>query len=225
MTKTKLFGNINIIKHFALIAVIAAIVIFLSVLPFLSGGHFDGVLSLALLAQIIGAASIVLTPAGLAWLAYRHWKNKNFSALPLYLIFIPSIALIAQLALVAPLTERSRNIAIENSAEVISDIEAYHIEHGRYPASLFGVWPDYLPGIVGVSQYYYELNGEGYNLTFEQPRFLLDSIGTREFVMYNPRDEHAMTSHAARRLTQPELDGWYAVHDTSMPHWKYFLFD
>lgn len=216
----------NNIKHFVRIAAIAAIVIFFSILPFLPGRHFDGVLSLALLAQIIGTASIVLVPAGIAWLLYRRRKNKSFSVLPLYLIFVPSIALIAQLTLAAPLTERSRNIAIENSAEMIGNIEAYYAEHGSYPVSLFAEWPDYSPGIVGMSQYYYEPNGETYNLSFEQPRFLLDSIGTREFVMYNQREEHAMTSHAAWRLTnQEELRGWYEVRDAGVPHWKYFLFD
>lgn len=216
----------NHIKYFVRIAALAAVVLFFSILPFLSGRHFDGVRSLALLAHIIGAASIVLTPAGLAWLAYSQWKRKSFSALPLYLALVPGIVLVAQLMLAAPLTERSRNIAIQNSAEMISDIEAYRAEHGEYPISLFGEWPDYSPGIVGMTQYYYEPNGEAYNLTFEQPRFLLDAIGTREFVMYNPRDEHAMTSHAAWRLTNPqELRGWYEVRDAGVPHWKYFLFD
>lgn len=212
-------------RDFISMAAIVAVIIFFSILPFLSGRHFDGVLSLALLAQIVGSASIVLVPVGIAWLAYRRIKHKSFSALPVYLVFVPGIILIVQLILAAPLTERSRSIAIENSVEMISDIEAYYIKYGQYPASLFGVWPDYSPGIVGISHYHYEPNGEAYNLTFEQPRFLLDDFGAREFVMYNPRDEHALESHAARRLTQPELGGWYAVHDTGVPHWKYFLFD
>lgn len=214
------------IKHLIRIAAIAAIVIFFSILPFLPGRYFDGVRSLALLAHVIGATSIVLVPVGIAWLLYRRRKNKDFRALPLYLILVPVIVLIAQLILAAPLTERSRNIAIKKSAEIISDIEAYYALHGHYPVSLFAEWPDYSPGIVGMSQYYYEPNGEAYNLSFEQPRFLLDSIGTREFVMYNQRDEHAMTSHAAWRLTNPqELRGWYEVRDAGAPHWKYFLFD
>jgi hypothetical protein len=144
---------------------------------------------------------------------------------PLYLVVVPSAALIAQLALATPLTERSRAIAIQNSADMIRDIEAYHAEHGHYPASLFAVYPDYSPGIFGVPQYHYEPNGEAYNLTFEQPRFLLDDFGAREFVMYNPRDEHALTSHAVWRLSHPKLQGWYAVQDTGVPYWKYFLFD
>jgi hypothetical protein len=53
--------------------------------------------------------------------------------------------------------------------------------------------PDYWPGVTGISGYHYEPNGDAYNLLFEQFTYRL---GTREFVMYNPRDEHVMTSHA-----------------------------
>lgn len=57
-------------------------------------------------------------------------------------------------------------------------------------------------------------------------------FGTREFVMYNPGDQHAMTSHKMDRLqlTPPQLAleqsrGHYAVHDAPHLHWKYFWFD
>src|SRR5262245_48970604 len=54
-------------------------------------------------------------------------------------------------------------------------------------------------------------------------------LGTREFVVYNPRDEQVMTSHNMDLLQRTgELGlrrGYYAVHDTPHPHWKYFLFD
>lgn len=215
----------HLIKHLVRMVVMVAFLVIFSIIPFLPGRHFDGVLALAFLSQMSGLTSIILVPVGLVWLWYLHHKNKGFRILPLYLMIVPSIALFAQLILTMPLTERSRNIAIKNSERMIREIEAYHAENGHYPVSLFGVWPDYSPGIVGIPQYYYEQNGEAYNLTFEQPRFLLDDIGTREFVMYNPRDEHALTSHAAWRLTQHDLRGWYDVRDTGTPHWKSFLFD
>ncbi len=48
--------------------------------------------------------------------------------------------------------------------------------------------------------------------------------------MYNKLDRHAMTSHAMAILksTPQQLSvrrGYYAVHDASTPHWKYFWFD
>jgi hypothetical protein len=73
-------------------------------------------------------------------------------------------------------------------------------------------------------------DGQAYHLFFEQPRFLFDNIGTREFVVYNKLDERFMISHASWILlmTPQELEtsqGWYAVRDAPSPHWRYFWFD
>ena len=102
---------------------------------------------------------------------------------------------------------------------MIADIEQYRAAHGRYPASLLSVWEDYLPGVIGIKEYHYEPSGDAYNLFFEQ--FALH-FGTREFVMYNPRDQQAMTSHKLDllQLTPQELAleqtrGHYAVHDAA----------
>ena len=67
------------------------------------------------------------------------------------------------------------------------------------------------------------------DLSFEQPRFLLDRFGTREWVVYNPRDQHRAYSHIAWLLPSPDVaepnQGWYASGRTDHPHWMYFLFD
>jgi hypothetical protein len=62
---------------------------------------------------------------------------------------------------------------------------------------------------------------------FEQPPA---DLANREFVVYNPRDEQVATSHAMDllRYSPERLDrtrGYYAVHATPHPHWKYFWFD
>ena len=151
------------------------------------------------------------------------------SGVALYLLIVPLAVWLLQMALVAPAIEFSRNRAIRNSARLIADIEQYRASHGRYPASLLSVWEDYLPGVIGIKEYHYEPSGDSYNLFFEQ--FALH-FGTREFVIYNPRDQQGMTSHKMDRLqlTPQELAlerrrGHYAVHDASHPHWKYFWFD
>jgi hypothetical protein len=69
-----------------------------------------------------------------------------------------------------------------------------------------------------------------YNLYFEQPKFLFDQFGTRELVVYNPKDTHLMLSHTSwHMLLEPHqlrlTQGWYASYDTGIPHWKYFWFD
>jgi hypothetical protein len=157
-------------------------------------------------------------------------KISGINAAPLYLLILPAAALGAQLALAAPLTDSSRDHAIASSAEMLGDIEAYHAANGRYPAALQAVWKDYYPSVRGIEKYHYIPSGDSYSLVFEQPRFLLDNPGTREFVVFNPRDQHAMISHTSWILILPpaELEtsqGWYAVNDTDTPHWRYFWFD
>jgi hypothetical protein len=151
------------------------------------------------------------------------------SVVAFYLLIVPVAVALLQMAVVASAIEFSRGRAIRNSARLIADIEQYCAAHGRYPASLLSVWEDYAPGVIGIKEYHYEPSGDAYNLFFEQ--FALQ-FGTREFVMYNPRDQQAMTSHKLDllQLTPQELAleqtrGHYAVHDAPHPHWKYFWFD
>lgn len=151
------------------------------------------------------------------------------SPLPWYLVVIPAAVAIGQTMLARPVSERARDRAIRNAAPMIADIERYRIANGRYPLAVVSVHADYKPSVIGVEKYQYERSGEAYNLLFAQPSFLL---GVREFVMYNPLDQHAMTSHAldVLQLTPAELRldqtrGHNALHDASHPHWKYYLFD
>jgi hypothetical protein len=152
----------------------------------------------------------------------RSAAPRPTSAAAYYLLIVPVAVTLLQMAVVAPAIESSRNRAIRNSARLIADIEQYRAAHGRYPASLLSVWEDYLPGVIGIKEYHYEPSGETYNLFFEQVAL---HFGTREFVMYNPRDQHAMTSHkidllqlTAEELILEQSRGHYAVHDAPHPH-------
>ena len=159
----------------------------------------------------------------------RGVKGRRVHPAPLYLVLLPTLDLASQLALAPAVTRWSRDRAIMNAAEFIADIEQYHARHGRYPVSLQAQHEDYHSGVIGVEQYHYMSQGESYNLSFEQPRFLLDNFGTREWVVYNPRDEHRAYSHAAARLISSDEaepnQGWYASGATGHGHWMYFLFD
>jgi hypothetical protein len=209
-------------RRFALAALVVGIVVALvvSLIGAASGGASVGALALSI-------AFFVALPA------LNKAKNAERGSLcvaPLYLIALPIFALVFQLALIAPITEWSRNRALAQSAEFIRDIERYATSNGSYPASLPAIWPDYETGVVGVERYVYAQNGEAYDVLFEQPRFLLDRVGTREFVMYNPRDEHALASHTYAILhstpaEQSDVRGWYESGDAGAPHWRYFLFD
>src|SRR6202008_2386911 len=122
-----------------------------------------------------------------------------------------------QLLLAAPATEFSRQHAIAASAEMIADIEEYRAEHGTYPETMVGMHLDYHPSVIGIERFEYARRGDGYDLCFKQPRFLLDDLGAQEVLVYNPRDEHMIMSHAAWNLVwapgeEDVQQGWFSVH-------------
>lgn len=286
--------------HLAAIGVTATLVVLLTVYPFLPGSYDALAVAVSAMAQVVGAAGVLLIPIGVVWLIYECRKRARtesdrshshapfyfatvstiacvtfvivvagaalgsvglslavatmglaayvtvrllpalkslkrsapaaFNPVPLYLILLPGMALIAQTALHEVATEYSRARAIANSAALIDDIENYHAANGHYPRSLSALHQDYEPSVIGIEQFHYAPNGDAYDLYFEQPTFLFVNLGTREIVMYNKRDEHQMISHDSDilRWTPEQLRvrrGWYARHDTSIPHWKYFWFD
>lgn len=151
------------------------------------------------------------------------------SALPFYLVAVPIAVALLQWALIDRAVEMSRNRAIANSAPLIAAIEEYRNKNGRYPTSLLAEHPDIRPQVMGIREYRYEPHGAAYNLVFEQFNY---RFGTREFVVYNPLDEHVMTAHAIDilQMTPDELitertRGHYSRHDLPQPHWRYFWFD
>jgi hypothetical protein len=198
------------------------IALVLSLFATLSSGMALGVLTL-------GACTYALARLGRgAWRLRRAETSVRHPA-SLYLLLLPVLTFLVQWTLGTPLTRWSRDRAIVNAAPLIADIEQYRVAHGRYPASLEAQHKDYQPGVVGVERYAYLPRGDTYNVSFETPRFMLDRFGTREWVVYNPRDEHRVYSHAAwlmppSGVTEPG-QGWYASGETGHAHWRYFWFD
>lgn len=148
---------------------------------------------------------------------------------PLYLILVPCIVVTARLTLLPAAVEFSRTRTIEGAAQFVRAIDAYRSTHGRYPASLASVHHDYDPPTIGVERYHYEPHGRAYNVFFEHPTF---PLGTQEFVMYNPAQEHVMMVHNQDLLEAPaelvEQERRFharAARDAGVPHWKYFWFD
>ena len=213
-------GNQHAIAIAALIA--ASVVVAIVSLGAFAASRLLGVSVLALWIYIVSRV----------WPRLRRRKEaapRRVSAIPFYLLVVPSAVALFQLAVLAPAIEFSRDRAIRNSARLIADIEQYRASNGAYPASLVSVWGDYSPGVIGIKEYHYEPSGDAYNLFFEQFTF---HVGVREFVMYHPLDQQAMTSHRVDRLqlTPQQLivdqsRGHNAVHNARHPHWKYFWFD
>lgn len=203
-------------------AVGTCVALILALFATLSVGNSFGVLTLAAWVCVL----VQLMPR---LKRLRHAERGGFHPAPVYLVCLPVLALTAQLALAVPMTRASRDRAIANAGSFIGDIEQYHARHGRYPVSLQAQHRDYRAGVIGIEGYIYVPQGNSYNLSFEQPRFLLDRFGTREWVVYNPRDEHRVYSHAGWLLSPPEVvepsQGWYASGETGHAHWMYFFFD
>ena len=195
-----------------------------------------GVLLVALVHSGYVLAFVVLISSLLflswAWRSLKRARGTTAlspSALPYYLVVVPVVVVALQFALLSRAVEFSRNRAILNSAPLIAAIEQHRTANGRYPLSLHSVAQDFHSGVMGIDRYRYEPHGDAYNLFFEQ---YSDRIGTQEFVMYNPRDEHVMTVHAIdllemtpQQLTLDRMRGHYALHNAPQPHWRYFWFD
>jgi hypothetical protein len=153
--------------------------------------------------------------------------ERRLNAAPLYLLVVPLAVAAVRLSWLDRASEACRERAMRDSAALLNDIEKYRATYGYYPVSLLALHTDYEPSIMGIKQFHYERNGDGYNVYFEHPS---TTFGTQEIVMYNTRDEHHFPSHDSDILlwTPEQLrarPGYYAVRDASRPHWKRFLFD
>lgn len=177
----------------------------------------------------------ILLILGLPLLKFRlgimkSLKRETIAFVPIYLIVLPLTILVIQFLIAAPVTDWSRNRTIFNATEYIRDVENFKTKNGYYPKTLQAMYKDYYPNTVSVEKFHYLPFGDSYNISFEQPRFFFDIIGTKEWVVYNPKDEHRVYSHTSWfLLLSPEesqrSQGWYSSVDNKNKHWKSFLFD
>lgn len=211
-------------RGFALAALIVASVVWLVVaLPLFA----FGTMSLGGLAILLWIAVVARARAALR--SGEAWSDGRGRAWALYLVTAPLVLAGAHAGFVGRAIDASRDRAMRNAEPLIAAIEGYRAANGRYPVSTLSVWPDYLPGVAGIERYHYEPHGESFNLIFEQ---VSNIFGTREFVVYNPRDEQVFTAHARvllerspGQLGAERARGHYAVYPASRPHWKLFRFD
>lgn len=177
----------------------------------------------------------ILFVLGLLLLKYRQiiivpFERETIAIVPIYLIVLPVSILTVQILVAKPITDWSRDRTIFNAKDYVMDIENFYTRNGYYPKTLQTMYKDYYPNTVGVEKFHYLPFENYYNLSFEQPRFFLDIIGTKEWVVYNPKDEHRVYSHTSWFLLlspqESELrQGWYSSVDTKHKHWKSFFFD
>ena len=191
--------------------------------------------ALATVANGSMTAGGVMLGAWVIWLVHL-WRRVGATrtagadlarTVPIALVVVPLVAMVVRTTLAGPAAAWSRDRAIANTVEIISDIERFRERTGAYPVAISSVWPDYHPGIIGIERYRYELSGDGYNLYFEHPT---TNLATREIVMYNPRGEQDISSHALDllQLSPEEIRrqrGYFASYDLPQAGWRRFLFD
>jgi hypothetical protein len=209
-------------RHFTVlsIAIWGLVAIIVSVVPLSSNN-----LSFAVIFLVIAFSLLVI--------AYSKSRksftsdNPQFNPTPIYLIVIPLVLVTTRFLFIEKAVEYSRNKAIRNSEPLIQSIESHYKNHGHYPISLQALHSDYLPNVVGISQYYYEPNGNAYNLYFKQ---FSEDLAGEEIVMYNKLDEHFFAAHAMDILeyTGEELSlrrGDRRRFNLSARNWIYIKFD
>lgn len=175
-----------------------------------------------------GTATVAtLSTARLARRLRRHPATPVPRMAPALVTVAPVVVLVVQTILVDAAATRARDRVIANAVPLIEEIEQYRLRRGTYPESLFSIWGDYKPSIVGVERYHYERSGDGYNVIFREPSL---DFGMRRFVVYNPLDRQRVTVHESDRLLLDDagLDadnaGYTVVRALPQAHWKLFLF-
>lgn len=187
-------------------AITAMVICILTTLFFLIG-----------LLLMVGPSAVVLTLLFASIALYRlipavrslRQNSGSFNAAPLYLLSVPLIAFTVRMFLIGPVSDYSRNYAIENGQRLISAIENYYSLNNHYPESIEEL--DYVPKpfIMGIEEFQYERKGNDYSLWFIQWQSI---IATKEVVMYNKNDKHHIKGH-------------YASFNVKQPHWKYYWLD
>src|SRR5688572_11623620 len=199
-----------------------------------------GITVIIILAAALGAfasnnrfSAIIILLAGPFILSRINKKRKELksentvrnSITPYYLIFIPMVVISIRLTLFEQFKNQSTDYVIQQSEQLIQDIESYKKTNGHYPLSLLSTIEDYRTNVSGIDRFHYELKGDAYNLYFEQ---FSEMLGTEEIVMYNKLDEHEMTVHNQDLLRIPDqqiIRGYHQVKKLPQSHWKIFYFD
>jgi len=215
-------GASNKTYHFAIAALIVSALVVL--IPALGAfiNHNPGLVIIILLIYILIISKILLKLKQI-----KNAASNRFNPTPYYLICIPIVVILIRFTFIDRATESSRNYAIKQSENYIRDIEAYYTTNGHYPKTLLSLYSDYDPAIRGIHRYHYELNGNAYNIYFEQ---FSNEPGISEIVMYNKLGEHEMTGHDMDLLElsheeQNRQRGYHLVRDLPQKNWKYFWFD
>lgn len=149
---------------------------------------------------------------------YRIQKLKKktdykFNPAPLYIVFIPLIALFSSKFAVEKAAALTRENTIVKTEPLISAIEKYKTANGEYPENLASLNEKYIQELpklntMGMRAYQYEKGNSSFQLTFERPWHW----NATEVLVYNT-------------LGPKGIKGDYGNFSTSHTNWLYYFAD
>jgi len=220
----RVLKNINTVKFILLHLLVVIFIIF----PFLPGPYNKVSVILGMIGNVTALLGLVLIPIGFFWWI-RKIKTPSFSKLPstgLYLITIPLIALGTRMFIAKPMSNYSRNFAIERSQQLVTSIEEFKNYQGRYPENMQELKSDIpRPFIMGIDKFRYTKYQDQYFLTFSQ---WPDGGITEEIVLFgkeNPEKRWIPQEEYNYQNDMHRVMGAFASYNTRYDHWRYYLCD
>jgi len=157
-------------------------------------------------------------------------RKKNpgtkFRIYSLYFISIPIVVLVTRLYVMDPMSDHSRNVAIERAQQLVSSIEQYRLKEGYYPESVDELNIEVpAPYIMGIDKFRYTKYDNDFFVAFSQ---WPDGGITEEIVLFGRLSPE-------KNLVSPEeynynndfhrAMGAFTSHETGYKNWKYYLCD
>lgn len=211
------------------LAIIATAISTATYLLFLLGVFVTDGWPAGLTSLLAGVIVSIITIRGI-----RKLKNNTGTRLnpaPFYLLTIPLVALVTRIYVMEPVSNKSRDLAIEKTQSLITLIEAYKSRTGQYPDSieqLAAQSTNKIPtaGIMGILNIRYNKINDQYSLSFSQ---WLELGSLEEIVLYDKSDlRNNLKGHYAAYdygFDLCRIKGAFAVHDTRYTNWQYYHVD
>ena len=223
----RLLKNIN----WSIFIPVNLLVILAMILPFIPGPSNKLSTYLSMFVNAVGFIGLLLIPFGIFIviknsLSLKKQRETKFFNLGLYFIAIPIVALCTRLFIMDPLSNFSRDFAIKRSAQLITSIEQFKNQKGRYPETIDEINRKVNgPFIMGIDRFRYTKYGDQYFLTFIQ---WPDGGITEEIVLFGRQNDLKYVVHGEKYDYNNDIHrviGAFASYQTSHRNWRYYLCD
>lgn len=203
--------------HLFRIAALTACLTLFMLLPFLPGRYDSLAVPLSMMAQLFGMVGLLLVPVGLAWIAYEYGSPLKEKRRVFALVGLVASSMVWFTVSFGAMSESialgvgALGLGAALTLRLWPQVKAMSREPVEERAAVVSLLPLYLIVL---------------------PLAMSLRIGIKEIVIYNPRGEQAISSHALdvlqlspEQLALDRTRGHNAVHDASQPNWKFFWFD